>query len=328
MSNVLEIIKPGLQASIQGDYRYGFLGQGIPPSGPMDEFSHHIGNLIVGNKLDAPSIEYALVGGKIKFLKDTVIALTGSEYTAKLNGNKVEFWKAFRVTNGDILDIGFAINGCRGYLSVASGFNVPVALGSTSTYVSGFIGGYRGRYLIEGDILSDNSIDKDLNELVGRSFADYEKLFPGNENVVYITKGPQYDHYTDESIAEFFGREWETSDKINRIGVRFEGLDLKYKDRVKDPDEGKNMSNIIDDGIPMGGMQTPGGKEMICMAKDVVSAGGFTKIGVVVTASLDTLGQLAPGKKVKFVLISPEEAMSMKKEKVKYYDEKYIKKNQ
>lgn len=327
MSNVLEIIKPGLQASIQGDYRYGYLGQGIPPSGPMDEFSHHIGNLIVGNKLDAPSIEYALVGGKIKFLKDTVIALTGSEYTAKLNGNNVKFWEAFSVKSGDILDLGYAKNGCRGYLSIAGGFNVPVVLGSTSTYASGFIGGYRGRNLIQGDILSNNAIDINSDELVGRSFVDYEKLFPGNENVLYVTQGPQFDHYTDESISEFFGKEWETSDKINRIGVRFEGLNLKYKDRVKDPDEGKNMSNIIDDGIPMGGMQTPGGTEMICMAKDVVSAGGFTKIGVVVTASLDTLGQLVPGKKVKFELISVEEAMSMRKEKLKYYDEKHIKKS-
>ncbi|MPN18137.1 KipI antagonist [bioreactor metagenome] len=152
-------------------------------------------------------------------------------------------------------------------------------------------------------------------------FEKGKELFPGNESVLYITEGPQFDCYAEDSITEFFETEWITSDKINRTGVRFNAITLRFKDRVKDPDEGKDMSNIIDDGIPIGGMQTPSGKEIICMAKDCVSAGGFTKIGVVVKASLDTLGQLSPGRKVKFKLISQEDAMALKKAKNAYYTE-------
>jgi len=324
MSEVLEILKPGIQASIQGSYRYGYFGQGIPPSGPMDEFSHHMGNILVGNKPDAPSIEYALAGGKVKFLKNTVFAHAGAEFSAKLNEQPVEAWKTYEAKAGDVLDLGYAKQGCRGYLSIAGGFNVPVVLGSTSTYVPGSVGGHRGRYLIVGDVLSDDDSVSNLAPLKGRVFLKGKDVFPGNESIIYITEGPQFDHFTEDSIEEFLAADWTTSDKINRTGLRFESITLRFKERVKDPDESKHLSNIIDDGIPVGGMQTPSGKEIICMARDCVSAGGYTKIGVAVKAALDTLGQLTPGKKIRFKLISLEDAIALKKSKVAYYTEASI----
>ncbi len=324
MSGVLEVIKAGIHASIQGNYRYGYFGQGIPPSGPMDEFSHHLGNILVGNKPEAPSLEFALYGGRLKFVKNTVFALAGAEFSAKLSGEPLVSWQTYPAKAGDILDLGYAQNGCRGYLSIAGGFNVPLVLGSTSTYPPGSIGGYRGRFLIAGDVLADDDSVADYALLENRVFRQGKELFPGNESCIYIMEGPQFDHYEEDSIAEFLEADWITSDKINRVGVRFDGITLRFKEREKDPDEAKHLSNIIDDGIPIGGMQTPSGKEIICMAKDCVSAGGYTKIGVAVKASLDTLGQLAPGRKIKFKLVTLDEAIAMKEAKTAYYTEAAI----
>ena len=71
-------------------------------------------------------------------------------------------------------------------------------------------------------------------------------------------------------------------------------------------------------------MQTPSGKEIICMAKDVVTAGGFAKIGTVVTYSMNTVGQLRPGDKVKFKEISLEEAKEKLMERRAKYSKEYI----
>jgi len=113
---------------------------------------------------------------------------------------------------------------------------------------------------------------------------------------------------------------------MDRVGVRFTGPQIFFKDRIKDPNEGKDLSNIIDDGIPIGGMQIPSGKEIICMARDGVSAGGFVKIGTVVTLSLNTLGQLVPNKKIKFKEVTLEEAREKLAQKRAMCSEKYIKK--
>jgi len=324
MSEVIEILKKGLQTSVQGNYRYGYFGQGIPPSGPMDEYSHHIGNVLVGNKPDAASLEITMVGDRIKFLSDTVFAITGANFSAKLNKQPIKCWRTYRVKAGDILDLGFSTNGCRGYLSIAGGFNVPVVMGSTSTYAPGLVGGHKGRYLIEGDILESGESAVPLEQLEGLAVADEAIYKPESERTLYITLGPQADLYKDESVKEFFDIEWEVSPILNRTGVRLTGTQLYFKDRIKDPDEGKDLSNIIDDGIPVGGMQTPSGKEIICMAKDVVTAGGFAKIGTVVTYSMNTVGQLRPGDKVKFKEISLEEAKEKLMERRAKYSKEYI----
>ena len=56
---MLEVIKPGLETSIQ-DWpgRQGYLKCGFPWSGPMDHWSFRLANVLVGN---APGAEYSSV---------------------------------------------------------------------------------------------------------------------------------------------------------------------------------------------------------------------------------------------------------------------------
>ena len=71
---MLEIIKPGLETSIQ-DYpgRIGYWNQGFPPSGAMDNWSFRLANLLVGNDVGAPGLEAQYMGPTIKFGADAVI---------------------------------------------------------------------------------------------------------------------------------------------------------------------------------------------------------------------------------------------------------------
>lgn len=316
MSKVVKIISTGVETSLQGNERLGYLNQGVPASGPMDEFSHHIGNKLVGNDPEAPSMEFAIMGGQMEFLVDAVFALTGAEYTPKLNDKTIEMWRTYRAKKGDILDIGFATKSLRGYLAIAGGFKAQVSLGSTSTQSMIFVGGYHGKALEAGDILED--MEPDLGEYekyIGKCVPKGFELYGGAEKVMYIMKGPHYDLYEEESIHELCETEWRTQFNSNRRGVRFKGIELKYKPREKDPKESPGLANVLDDVSVMGCMETPQGKEIIILGKEQNTCGAYTQIGVVISACIDTLGQCKPTEMVRFQFVSMEEAIEIKKRK-------------
>ncbi|MBT6830252.1 MAG: aminopeptidase, partial [Rhodospirillaceae bacterium] len=130
---MLEIIKPGLETSIQ-DFpgRIGYWNQGFPPSGPMDSWSFRLGNILLGNDAGAPGLEAQFMGPTIKFQSDGVIALTGADMMSKLDGEVIPNWQNIAVKAGQTLVMGPAIKGSRGYLTVAGGIDAPNWLGSAS----------------------------------------------------------------------------------------------------------------------------------------------------------------------------------------------------
>lgn len=317
MSKVVKFITVGPETSIQGNARVGYLNQGVPESGPMDDFSHHIGNKLVGNKPEAPAIEFAIMGGQIEFLKDSIFALTGAEFTPKLNEESIEMWRTYQAKKGDILDIGFAMKSLRGYLAIAGGFEAQINLGSTSTQSANFMGGYHGKALEAGDVLSDRNPDlRQYESYIGKCVPDGFELYGGASKTMYIMKGPHYDLYEKESVQKLCNTEWKTQFNSNRRGVRFLGIELKYKPREKNPKESPGLANVLDDVSVMGCMETPQGKEIIVLGKEQNTCGAYTQIGIVISACLDILGQCRPTEMVKFQFISMEEAIEVKKKKI------------
>ena len=140
----LSVIEPGLLTSVQDLGREGYHDIGIPPSGAMDGFAVRAGNLILKNSIGEAALEMTAKGGTFEVLKDLVIAFTGGDMEARVNEKPLPRWEAVQVRAGDMLAFRFAKAGCRGYLCVAGGIDVPVVLGSKSTYVMGRLGGYRG----------------------------------------------------------------------------------------------------------------------------------------------------------------------------------------
>src|SRR2546421_7738674 len=125
----------------------------MPPSGAMDRFSYRVGNYLVGNPDGAASIEATYLGPQLEFAADAIIALTGAEMPAKINGRPGATWEALQVKAGDVLSFDFLRSGARSYIAVAGGIDVAVVLGSRSTYPLTGIGGYKGRKLEAGDDL-------------------------------------------------------------------------------------------------------------------------------------------------------------------------------
>ncbi len=149
----IEIIEPGLAASIQDQGRPGYYNVGIPPSGALDLFSAAAANVLVGNPSDAAVIESTYMGPKLRFTEDTVVAVTGADIPVKINGHTAPMWESFPVKTGDELSFGILDQGARMYVAVAGSFAVPEVLGSRSLYALGAFGGFEGRALQAGDLL-------------------------------------------------------------------------------------------------------------------------------------------------------------------------------
>ena len=150
----LRILKPGLQTTVQACPRAGLRHLGVPASGAADPLSLALANRLVGNALLAPGIETTLTGVRLLFEDDGFAAITGAKAKARLNGERVKLHRTLAVAAGDELEIGPAKAGARNYLALAGGVAVDEVLGSASTYLPAGFGGFEGRALRSGDVIT------------------------------------------------------------------------------------------------------------------------------------------------------------------------------
>ncbi len=151
----IEVIDGGLLTTVQDAGRVGYQRYGVPTSGALDLFSLRAANRLVGNPDDAAGLEVTLLGPRLTFLVPATIALTGADLGARLDGRLVKLWQSALVEAGAALTFAEPRDGMRAYFAVAGGLDVPVVLGSRSTYIRSKLGGVEGRPLKAGDVLAD-----------------------------------------------------------------------------------------------------------------------------------------------------------------------------
>src|SRR5215813_8848866 len=176
-SMAIKILKPGLATTVQDLGRPGYYHIGIPLSGGMDRHALAAANLLVGNPEGAAVLEAVFMGPELEFDDDATVAVTGAELPPKLDGVPRETWSSFKVKRGQILSFDFLKQGARAYIAVSGGIDVPVVLGSRSTYALGALGGFKGRKLEAGDELPVGSDTTSVRE--GRTVAKDLRSLPG-----------------------------------------------------------------------------------------------------------------------------------------------------
>ncbi|WP_112310675.1 urea carboxylase [Pseudogemmobacter bohemicus] len=308
--NALEITAPGTYTTIQDcPGRMGFWHIGVPPSGPMDAFAFRMANRIVGNSPDAAGIECTLVGPSVKFHSDTTIALTGAGCGARLDGVEIALWSPVTVRAGQLLEIGKAETGCRSYLAVAGGLDVPLYLGSRATFVLGKFGGHAGRVLQKGDVIALGA-DAPLAAAPAP-----DALIPvyGTTWEVGVTYGPHGapDFFTPEAIEMFFATDWEVHYNSNRLGVRLIGPKPTWA-RSDGGEAGLHPSNIHDTEYAIGAINFTGDMPVI-LTQDGPSLGGFVCPATIVQAELWKIGQARPGDRIRFRPMSFDDALALEK---------------
>jgi antagonist of KipI len=139
--------------SVQDLGRRGYQKHGVIVSGAMDSYSLRIANILVGNAEGEAALEITLVGPKLKIEKGTLLALTGGDLSPKVDGKTLPMWRPVYFKQDSVLEFGACRAGCRAYLAVAGGYDIPEVMGSKSTYLRAGIGGFQGRALQQGDSL-------------------------------------------------------------------------------------------------------------------------------------------------------------------------------
>lgn len=303
---MIKVIKPGLATSVQDMGRPGYYHLGIPQSGGMDLLALEAANLLVGNPGDLAVLEATFMGPELEFTEDAIVAVTGAAMTPKVDGEPQENWTSFAVKSGQVLSFDFLKGGARAYIAVSGGIDVPVVLGSRSTYVLGALGGFQGRTIAEGDELPVGS----GSGIAGRTLAAEMRRGPASPAEIRVLPGIFW-HWVEEASGEqFFADTWKVAPEADRIGYRFRGGNpIQFNERERPFGAGSDPSNIVDGCYPYGSIQVPGGTEPICLHRDAVSGGGYFMLGAVISADMDLIGQMQPHTPTQFVKVDMDQAL-------------------
>jgi len=296
----LKIITPGFMTTVQDKGRHGFQKQGIPVSGAMDTYALELANLLVGNERSTAGLEVTFSGPMIEFDANRAIAITGANLSPAINGRAVELNQTIQVSAGDVLGFGALRNGARAYIAVEGGIDVPLVMGSRSTYLKAGIGGFNGRRLQVGDCL-DLSIPDDRLPLGKRKLPANMILQYKREIHVRVILGPEDARFTDESINTFLNNAYEFTNQSDRMGLRLTGPVLHH---ITGPD-------ILSAGINFGAIQVAGDGQPIVLMADRQTTGGYTRIASVISVDLPLMAQAKPGDTVRFHSIDISDAQRL-----------------
>ncbi|SDL25333.1 biotin-dependent carboxyltransferase family protein [Arthrobacter sp. ok362] len=309
-----DIKNPGLATTVQDQGRTGHYNVGIPQSGSMDQYSAELGNALVGNTAKEAVLECTYLGPVLTTHQDAVVAVTGAPVDVRVNGETRPQWTRLQLKAGDELSFGVIRGGTRYYIAVQGGIDVPEVLGSRSTYSLGAIGGFQGRKLEAGDQVP---VGAPLNAGAlpdADTVPDEFRPAFAKEQAVRIVLG-LYDHrLTDEGLDGLLHSEWKVTPVADRMGLRYSGPGVQWKEREQPFGAGSDPSNIVDAGYAVGSIQIPGGTQPIILHRDAVSGGGYAMVGTVISADMDLVARAAPGTSTRFVAISLDEALVARKE--------------
>ncbi|MES9793551.1 biotin-dependent carboxyltransferase family protein [Priestia megaterium] len=314
---MLRIVDPGLQTSVQDLGRYGNYHYGVPPSGAADKYSFIAGNLLLGNPLEFAGLEMTLIGPKIEFQKDTVIAITGAPMKPQINNQPIPMWENVRVREGDILHYSPAKHGVKTYLCISGGIQVPVVLGSRSTYLYSEFGGYQGRNLKAGDYIPIGEPLPGVFKQVGKTIS--RDFFPqlSNSNEFRVVMGLAGSLVSDEGIKSFLNTNWKVSTESNRVAYRFKGGSIGLRNIETPFGAGNRSANVVDIIYPIGGIMVPNKEEVIVLLHDGTTGGGFVTIGTVISSDLDQISQSRPLSTCRFLAVTMDQAIEARKERQK-----------
>ena len=309
--HTVDVLAPGVQTTVQ-DYpgRIGHWNIGVPPSGPMDGLAFRLANRLVNNAEDKAGLEITLAGPTLRFNCDSIIAVCGAQMEVRLDGEPLALWRSHSVKAGALLQFGKIVNlGCRAYLAVQGGFQVPDYLGSKSTFTLGQFGGHAGRTLLTGDVLHIIAANSHAHHMLP------EPLIPQYSDTweIGVLYGPHGapDFFTDEDVRIFFAVDWKVHYNSSRSGVRLIGPKPQWA-RSDGGEAGLHPSNIHDNAYAIGAVDFTGDMPVI-LGPDGPSLGGFVCPVTIIQAELWKMGQLKPGDNVRFCRMSAEQALALEK---------------
>ena len=295
-----EILRAGVNTTIQDKGRNHLYHVGIAVGGAIDQRNYTLSNRLVENQLNEAVLEFAYQGPLLKLKNGKInFAISGDILFKIIRKNLVvedgECYKSYILDEEDQIDIISTKNSTYGYLAVNGGFDLKKTWGSYSINTKANIGPNDGRkYSLNDKIFIKKT---DMKNLIKKKI-DYD-YSPGN--IIRIIKGTNFNYFSKDAIDRFYKEDFLITNLVDRMGIRLKGPKL----------ENIVNTNIKSEGVVRGVIQVPADGNPIIMLSDHGTVGGYPKIGVVIAADLDLIGQLAPGTKINFKEVSLEEAQNI-----------------
>jgi biotin-dependent carboxylase-like uncharacterized protein len=280
---VVAVVEPGLLTTVQDAGRRCQRRLGVSGGGPLDAPAHAAANRAVGNEPGAAALECTLTGPLLEFLAPLRFAVAGADLGAVLERADLGAWPVppgagVLARPGNRLRFAGRRAGCRTYIALEGGIDVPLVLGSRATDLQSGFGGLGGRALRAGDRLGVSGTPRG-------AVRDAALVSPASSVTVRAVAGPQADHFAATTLARFFSEPFRVGATSDRVGCRLECEPLPHA----------GPKEILSDGMVQGSIQIPPDGRPIVMLQDGPTTGGYPKIATVITADLPLVAQLVPG---------------------------------
>ena len=303
--------RAGFLTSVQDRGRIGLRELGVSTSGALDSFALRVANLLVGNDEGAAGLEITLGGLQLRFDHDRIVAWCGGEFDVHAGSTLLPAGHTAFLRAGEELKFGSPRIGCRAWLAISGGVDVPIALGSRSTDLRAQFGGFEGRALRDGDELllgprpgssafAEATADRPtLATDISSWTAPHDWVSPAKRDpILRFVRGVDWDRFNTSGLQLLTSETFTVSPDSDRMGVRFEDPELKRAD------EGE----LISEAVAPGTIQVPPSGKPILLLGDCQTIGGYPKVAHVVTVDLGIAPQLRTGDHLRFSEISLPDA--------------------
>ncbi len=304
------MIRPGLLTTVQDLGRRGYQRFGVVAGGVMDEWAQRLANAAVGNDAHAAGLEITLQGPVLRFDESALVAVCGADLAPRIASEPFPQGRPVLVRAGAVLEFHSGERGCRAYMAVRGGFQVPVVMGSRSTYIRAALGGFEGRALRKGDVLTVCAYSPGWYAALDRLLTERQQPFaaprwsvgftavPASARRVRVIAGPQWNLFTQETRELFLGTEFGISVNSDRMGYRLTGAMIGLR----------QPAEMISEAVTFGTIQVPPDGNPIILMADRQTTGGYPKIAQVTTVDLPRLAQSRPLERFAFELVTLAEA--------------------
>jgi antagonist of KipI len=296
----VKILRAGALASVQ-DLGRAERRKGVSAGGALDLCAARVANLLVGNVEEAALLEITLGGLRLRFEDSRAVAWCGGAFPARIAEMEFPAGRPALVRRGEEVAFDPPARGCRAWLAIAGGVDVPLVLGSRSTDLRSGFGGLEGRALREGDCLSlgNTSAAKAEPARLAPWSAPLEWTQTAERTpILRFLRGSEWDEFVREAQVALLTQPFTVSAQSDRMGARLEGAELKRTNDWELPSEAMvpGTVQVAHDGQP------------IVLLGDCQTIGGYPKIAHVITVDLARAAQLRPNDAVRFEEVTPAEA--------------------
>lgn len=297
----IRVIKSGMADSLRDAGRYGFQHLGIPPGGAMDLVGMQVANLLVGNPAGAVVLEMHFPAPLLEFNSPTLMALSGADFQATLDGVEIAINQPILVSTGSVLKFHKPIAGARCYLAVKGALEADEWLGSKTTNQFAVRGGFQGRNLQKGDwVAFAKPFSYQVEEPAVMPWsASVRELYP--QGACYLIPGAEYDLLDPVSKQCLITEPFVIAMNSNSMGYRLQSAPMhlgEYKE-------------CLSSGVGFGTLQLLPDAQTILLMADHQTTAGYPRLGHVASVSLPTLAQLNAGDSIRFQLIDMATAESL-----------------